>query len=178
MAISKILYMKDCGKGNPGKHLKQSIEYVTNPEKTGMGQFVGGLNCQPEFAYEQMRETKKKFGKTDKRQGYHLIISFMEGETTPEQAFEIIGRIVNEYLGNKYEAIYSVHDNTDHVHGHIIFNSVSFLDGRKYRYEKGDWAKNIQPITNRICKEYGLSTIDIEEDKAKEATEYSETSWL
>jgi len=166
--------MKDCGKGNPGKHLKQAIEYITNPEKTGQGQFVGGHNCQPEFAYEQMKETKQKFGKTDKRQGYHLIVSFTEGETTPGQAFEIIGRIVKEYLGDEYEAIYSVHNNTDHVHGHIIFNSVSLNNGKKYRYEKGDWARNIQPVTNRICEEYGLSIIEIEEDKARAAQTYKE----
>ncbi|SCP97748.1 relaxase/mobilization nuclease domain-containing protein [Anaerobium acetethylicum] len=174
MAISKILYMKDCGTGNPGKHLKQGIDYITRKEKTGNGLYVGGLNCQPEFAYEQMRETKKEFGKTDKRQGYHLIISFAEGETTPEQAFEIIGRFVKEYLGNGYEAVYTVHDNTDHIHGHVIFNSVSFMDGRKYRYEKGDWAKYIQPVTNRLCEEYGLSTVEISEDRAQPTETYRE----
>lgn len=80
-----------------------------------------------------------------------------------DTAFEIIGKFVQEYLGKNYEAIYSVHDNTAHVHGHIIFNSVNYVTGRKFRYEKGDWAKNIQPITNKLCKEYGLSTIAIEE---------------
>ena len=104
-----------------------------------------------------------KFGKADKRQGYHLIISFEEGEVTPNTAFEIIGKFVQEYLGERYETIYAVHDNTAHVHGHIIFNSVNYVTGRKFRYEKGDWAKRIQPITNRLCTEYGLSTIDIEE---------------
>ena len=174
MAISKILYMKDCGTGNPGKHLKQGIDYITRKEKTGNGLYVGGMNCQPEFAYEQMRETKKEFGKTDKRQGYHLIISFAAGETTPEQAFEIIGRFAKEYLGNVYEAVYTIHDNTDHIHGHIIFNSVSFMDGRKYRYEKGDWAKYIQPVTNRLCKEYGLSTVEISEDRVHPTGAYQE----
>lgn len=60
-----------------------------------------------------------------------------------------------------------VHDNTAHVHSHIVFNSVSFVDGKKYRYEKGDWAKYIQPITNKLCQEYGLSIIDVD-DGSKE----------
>ena len=137
MAISKILYMKDCGNHFHGKHLKQSLDYVMNPEKTQNGRLVGGMNCQLDTAFKQMMDTKKDFGKVDKRQGYHLIISFKEGEVSPDTAYEITGRFVKEYLGQQYEAVYCVHDNTDHVHSHIIFNSVSFVDGRKYRYEKG-----------------------------------------
>lgn len=85
----------------------------------------------------------------------------------PDRAFEITQKFVAEYLGDAYEAVFVVHDNTDHVHSHIVFNSVSFVDGKKYRYEKGDWAKYIQPITNKLCQEYGLSIIDVE-DGSKE----------
>ena len=152
MAISKILYIGDCGAGYAGKHLKQALDYITVPEKTGGGRFVGSLNCQQEKVYEQMRQTKEQFQKTDQRQGYHLIISFVEGEVDADTAFEVIGKFAKEYLGKDYEALYAVHDNTDHIHGHIIFNSVSFRDGKKYRYKKGDWAKEIQPITNRDGK--------------------------
>ena len=169
MAISKILYIGDCGAGYAGKHLKQALDYITVPEKTGGGRLVGSLNCQQEQVYEQMRQTKEQFGKTDQRQGYHLIISFVEGEVDADTAFEVIGKFAKEYLGKDYEALYAVHDNTDHIHGHIIFNSVSFRDGKKYRYQKGDWAKEIQPITNRLCEEYGLSTIEISEEKPDRA---------
>ncbi|MEY8518666.1 relaxase/mobilization nuclease domain-containing protein [Lachnospiraceae bacterium 29-84] len=174
MAISKILYIGDCGAGYAGKHLKQALDYITVPEKTGGGRFVGSLNCQQEKVYEQMRQTKEQFGKTDQRQGYHLIISFVEGEVDADTAFEVIGKFAKEYLGKDYEALYAVHDNTDHIHGHIIFNSVSFRNGMKYRYKKGDWAKEIQPITNRLCEEYGLSTIEISEDRAKKSENYKE----
>ena len=174
MAISKILYMKDCGNHFPGKHLKVAIDYISEPEKTQNGKFVAGLNCQLDAAYAQMKQTKEKFGKTDKRQGYHIIISFEKGEVDGDTAFEIIGKFAKEYLGSDYEAVYSVHDNTDHIHGHIVFNSVSFLDGMKFHYKKGDWAKNIQPVTNRICEEYGLSTIQIEADQAKPSDHYKE----
>ena len=166
--------MKDCGNHFPGKHLKVAIDYILKQEKTQNGMFVAGLNCQPNAAYEQMKQTKIQFGKTDKRQGYHLIISFEEGEVDAKTAFEVIGKFAKEYLGNDYEAVYAVHDNTDHVHGHIVFNSVSFRDGSKYHYKKGDWARNIQPITNKICAEYGLSTIQIEEDRAKAGEHYKE----
>ena len=174
MAISKILYMKDCGNHFHGKHLKQSLDYVMNPEKTQNGRLVGGMNCQPDTAFKQMMDTKKAFGKVDKRQGYHLIISFKKGEVSPDTAYEITRRFVKEYLGQQYEAVYCVHDNTDHVHSHIIFNSVSFVDGRKYRYEKGDWERDIQPITNCLCEEYGLSTIDIGGGKEEERDHYKE----
>ncbi len=154
--------------------MKVAIEYISVPDKTQNGKFVAGLNCQPDAAYEQMKQTKIKFGKTDKRQGYHLIISFEEGEVDADTAFEIIGKIAKEYLGEEYEAVYAVHDNTEHIHGHICFNSVSFKTGKKYRYEKGDWARDIQPITNRLCEAYGLSTIELSEDKAKSNDHYKE----
>ena len=174
MAITKILTINDSGVKFSGKHLKQAIEYILDNGKTQNGRFVTGINCQPENVFEQMKATKRKFGKTDKRQGYHLIISFEEGEITPDTAFEIIGKFVQEYLGEGYEAIYAVHDNTAHVHGHIIFNSVNYVTGRKFRYEKGDWAKRIQPITNRLCTEYGLSTIDIEQQGRKSNERYKD----
>lgn len=174
MAISKILCIGSCGSGYPGKHLRQALDYIAAPAKTGNGEWVAALNCQKDDVYDQMRRTKAAFGKLDKRQGYHLIISFVEGEVDAGTAFEIIGKFADEYLGKDYEALYAVHDNTEHIHGHVIFNSVSFRDGKKYRYEKGDWAEKIQPIVNRLCKEYGLSTIDISPDREKAPEKYKE----
>ena len=176
MAISKILNMKDCGGHFHGKHLKRSLDYVMNPEKTQDGRLIGAINCQVDSAFEQMKATKRKFGKVDKRQGYHIILSFKEDEVNPDTAFEITRRFVEEYLGKSYEAVYVVHDNTAHVHSHIVFNSVSFVDGKKYRYEKGDWAKYIQPITNKLCQEYGLSIIDVD-DGSKEKEHESYMDW-
>ena len=127
--------MKDCGKSYHGKHLRAALVYITVPEKTQQGRLVAGVNCVPEFAFEQMKETKRKYGKLDKRQGYHLVLSFKENEVTPDTAMELTSRFVKEYLGSEYEAVYAVHDNTRHIHAHIVFNSVSFLTGKKYRYE-------------------------------------------
>ncbi len=174
MAITKILTISDSGVKFAGKHLEQAVSYILDREKTQDGRLVTGINCQPGRAYEQMAATKRKYGKTDKRQGYHLIISFEAGEVTPETAFEIIQKFTEEYLGQGYEAVLAVHDNTAHVHGHIIFNSVNYWNGGKYRYEKGDWAKKIQPITNRLCEEYGISTIEIEEHGRKRNERYKD----
>jgi len=162
MAVSKILHMKDCGTSFHGRHLKSTINYIIDSDKTQKGRLVSGINCIVDYAYEQMQETKKQFAKNNKRQGYHIILSFKDGETDADTVFEITRRFAEEYLGNDYEIVYAVHDNTDHIHSHIVFNSVSFRTGKKYRYEKGDWFKYIQPITNRLCKEYNLSTIDLE----------------
>ena len=93
-------------------------------------------------------------------------MSFVKDEVTPELAYEITEKFINELIGGKYEAVFAVHDNTEHVHSHIVFNSVSFIDGRKYHYKKGDWQSIIQPITNRICKEYGLSCLNLDDEKA------------
>ena len=174
MAITKILTINDSGVKFSGKHLEQAVSYILDRGKTQGGRLVTGINCQPGKAYEQMAATKRKYGKTDKRQGYHLIISFEAGEVTSDTAFGIIRKFVEEYLGQEYEAVLAVHDNTAHVHGHIIFNSVNYQNGRKYRYEKGDWAKKIQPITNRLCEEYGLSTIEIEEHGRKRNEGYKD----
>lgn len=167
MATSKILYMRDCGNAYHGKHLKAALDYIMDGDKTQDGRLAAGVNCLPDVAFEQMKQTKKEFGKIDKRQAYHLIISFPEGEADADTVFELTGRFVKKYLGDRYEAVYAVHDNTAHIHSHIVFNSVSFVDGKKYRYEKGDWAREIQPVINRLCEEYGLSTIEIETDRVK-----------
>ena len=161
MAITKIIHMKDSGRAFHGKHLKQGIDYILKDEKTQNGKLTGAVNCMVEQAYEQMENTKKLYLKVDKRQGYHIIISFPKDEVTVDTAYVITEKFVTQYLGSDYEAVYAVHDNTEHIHSHIIFNSVSFRTGRKYRYEKGDWEKTIQPLVNSICREFGLSMLEV-----------------
>lgn len=174
MATSKILYMKDCGSSFHGKHLKVALEYIIAREKTQDFRLVAGINCTPANAFEMMKATKRKHNSIDGRQAYHLIISFVENEVDADTAFELTEKFVREYLGDDYEAVYAVHDNTDNIHSHIVFNSVNRVTGKKFRYQKGDWAKFIQPIVNRLCEEYGLSTIKIETDRAKPQEFYKE----
>lgn len=175
MAITKILYLNEAQTGNPAGHLKNALEYIQNPEKTEERVLVGSINCLPETAFEQMMDTKVTYGKTDKRQGFHIMISFVPGEVTEEQAFDIVGRFAQEYLGDKYEAVYAVHNDKEHMHGHIVFNSVSFETGAKYDYRKGEWKRRMQPLTNKLCAEYGLNIMPAE--YAKEPKNLSRKEW-
>ncbi len=143
-------------------HLANAVSYITDGEKTQDGALVGSHNCNVDTALQEMISVKRKYGKLDKRQGYHFIISFKKQEVRPETAMEITQKFVEKYFGDDFQCLCATHDNTDHVHSHILFNSVSWRTGKKYRYEKGDWAKEIQPIVNDLCKEYGLSIQDIE----------------
>lgn len=165
MAITKIMCMKSAEHGNVAAHLKHSIAYICNEAKTENGSLVGGINCLPDVAYEQMIGTKEMFGQTGGRQGYHFIISLKPGEGTKEQMYEITRRFAEEFLGDEYEGVFSVHTDKDHLHGHLVYNSVSMITGRKYAYKKGDWKNVIQPITNRLCEEYGLSIVAAEYSK-------------
>ena len=157
-------------------HLANAISYITDEEKTQRGALVGSHNCNTDTALQEMLAIKRKYGKLDKRQGYHFIISFKKQEVRPETVMEITQKFVEKYFGDDFQCLYATHDNTDHVHSHILFNSVSWRTGKKYRYEKGDWAKEIQPIVNELCKEYGLSIQDIEiGTKEKEPKKWDKT---
>ena len=156
-------------------HLANAISYITDEEKTQRGALVGSHNCNTDTALQEMLATKRKFGKIDKRQGYHFIISFKKQEVRPETAMEITQKFVEKYFGDDFQCLYATHDNTQHVHSHILFNSVSWRTGKKYRYEKGDWAREIQPIVNELCKEYGLSIQDIEIGTEKEPKKWDKT---
>lgn len=166
MAISKILHMKQAKSGYMAKHLSNALKYVMDPEKTQDGRYVGSVNCDPDTALQQMIDTKRHHGKLDKRQGYHIIISFEEEDVPYDTALEIVARFAKEYLKGEYEAVYSVHDDTAHPHMHLVFNSVRCTNGYKYNYKKGDWERYIQPLVNRLCEEFQLGTLDL--DKVRE----------
>ena len=175
MAITKILHINEVDMGNPARHLEQALDYIQNPEKTNGNVLVGSINCLPETAFEQMMDTKMTFGKMDKRQGYHIIISFVPRETTEEIAFDIVERFAKEYLKDEYEAVYAVHNDKDHMHAHLIFNSVNLVTGMKYEYRKGEWKRRMQPITNKLCKEYNLEIMPAE--YAREPKNLSRVEW-
>lgn len=156
MAITKLMNMKASKTGKIDVHLKNSIAYILNPKKLGDANLAGGINCLPELAYEQMKSTKELFGKTGGRQGYHYVLSLKPGEGDPQIMYDIAMRFAEELFQNEYEVVVAVHTDRDHIHAHLVFNSVNMIDGHKYQYHNGDWQKMIQPITNRLCQEYGL----------------------
>ena len=166
MAITKILNIKESEGRNPASHLKNALEYIQNPDKTEECVLVGGINCLPDTAFEQMEETKNIFHKTGKRQGYHVIISFSpEEKVTAEQAMYVLEHFAKDVLGDDYEAVYAVHTDREHMHGHLIWNSVSMTTGKKYNSSKSNWKNHLQPITNKYCDELGLSIMPAEYSK-------------
>ena len=163
MAITKILNIQESEGRNPASHLKNALEYIQNPDKTEECVLVGGINCLPDTAFEQMEETKNIFHKTGKRQGYHVIISFSpEEKVTAEQAMYVLEHFAKDELGDDYEAVYAVHTDREHMHGHLIWNSVSMTTGKKYNSPKSNWKNHLQPITNKYCDELGLSIMPAE----------------
>ena len=163
MAITKILNIQESEGRNPASHLKNALEYIQNPDKTEECILVGGINCLPDIAFEQMEETKNIFHKTGKRQGYHVIISFSpEEKVTAEQAMYVLEHFAKDVLGDDYEAVYAVHTDREHMHGHLIWNSVSMTTGKKYNSPKGNWKNHLQPITNKYCDELGFSIMPAE----------------
>lgn len=170
MAITKIWNIAKSKDGNLSNSLHRSLLYIVKPVKTDGGVLVGGVNVMPdaELAYEQMCETKQTFGKELGRQGYHVVLSCPVGEGDPQTMYQLTQEFIEEYLGNRYEALFAVHVDKGHLHSHIVFNSVSMIDGYKYQYTKGDWKKIIQPITNHLCEKYGWSVIPPEYVKDSE----------
>ena len=163
MAITKILNIMESEGRNPASHLKNALEYIQNPDKTEECVLVGVINCLPDTAFEQMEETKNIFHKTGKRQGYHVIISFSpEEKVTAEQAMYVLEHFAKDVLGDDYEAVYAVHTDREHMHGHLIWNSVSLTTGKKYNSPKSSWKNHLQPITNKYCDELGLSIMPAE----------------
>lgn len=146
---------------NPDKtSLKNVIEYASNKEKTDNELFVTGINCEVDRAYEMMTETKRQFGKKDKVVAYHGYQSFKEGEVTPEECHAIGVETAKRLWGDRYEIIVTTHLNTQtHLHNHFVFNSVSFVDGEKFRHKTED-ILNLREVSDEVCKEFGKSVLE------------------
>ena len=165
MAITKMMHMKASSKARIDIHLEHSINYILQPKKLGEANLTGGINCLPEMAYRQMKATKQMFGKTGGRQGYHFVISLKPGEGTPEIMYDIAMRFAEEAFAGEYEAVVAVHTDREHLHAHIIINSVNMVTGYKFQCRDGDWKYKFQPITNKLCEEYGLHITPAEYSK-------------
>lgn len=160
-----MMHMKASGKARIDIHLEHSINYILQSKKLGEANLAGGINCLPEMAYQQMKVTKRMFGKTGGRQGYHFVISLNPGEGTPEIMYDIAMRFAEEAFAGEYEAVVAVHTDREHLHAHIIINSVNMVTGYKFQCRDGDWKYKFQPITNKLCKEYGLHITPAEYSK-------------
>lgn len=154
--------------------LKKAIQYICNPEKTDGTLLIDSYGCTPETADIEFEWTRKKAKDNGKEShlARHFIQAFEPGETTPEQAHEIGKKLADEILGGKYEYILSTHIDRGHIHNHIIFNDVNFVDYRHSHINK-KWYYDTRKISDRLCEEYGLSVIPQNENKGKSYIEYT-----
>ena len=137
------------------------INYASNADKTEQMMYVTGINCTPETALEDFMRTKRFWDKTDGRLAYHGYQSFREGdgEITAEKAHEIGIRLAHELWGDRIEVVVATHLNTGHYHNHFVVNSVSFMDGLKYRRTMDDYRK-MREVSDRLCKEAKLHVVE------------------
>ena len=165
MAITKILARN--------ARLDVGIKYILNGDKTEEHILTAHLNCDPGRECRQMLDTKRAYGKTDGVQYYHVIQSFKPGEVTPELALEIAQEFAQEHLPG-YETVIGVHVDRQHIHAHIIFNSVNMDTGKKYHSNAQTYYQQIRATSDRLCREHGLSVIM--EGQPSQAVSYIE--WL
>ncbi len=173
MAYDKIIPIRG--------RLDHCVDYVLNPEKSDLHRvldYIGdgdkaitpdsqcilqaAINCKLETAYQEMQATKSRWGKPGGVLGYHLIHSYAPGEVTPEQAQKLGEEFARQLLQDRYEAVVSTHIDHDHIHNHILFNSVSLLDGKKYRDNFKAYYGDIRGVSNAVSRKHGLSVIEPE----------------
>ena len=150
MAVTKILARRG--------GLQQAIAYVLNGDKTEEQILIAAQGCLTATAWHDMAAVKQRWNKTDGVQLYHIIQSFRPGEITPELALEISQEFVREHLPG-YQAVIGVHTDREHIHAHIVFNSVNALTGEKYHSNAQSYYQQIRAISDRLCREHGLSVI-------------------
>ena len=138
--------------------LANALYYTENPVKSR--NLIAGINCAPETALEDMNATKRRWDKQGGVLGYHIIHSYAPGEVTPEEAHAAGVEFAERLLGDKYEVIVSTHVDREHLHCHIVFNSVSFVDGRKYRDDFKSYFEDLRGTSNEVNRERGLSVIE------------------
>ena len=155
---------------NDGKtDLGNAVDYICNPDKAG---FQTAINCTLDNAFLQMQATKQRWDKYGGILGYHIVHSYAPGEVTPEQAHEAGVEFARRLLGDKYEAVVCTHTDRDHLHCHIVFNSVSFLDGKKYRSDFKSYFHDLRDTSNAVSRECGFSVID-SDGKGKHYSEWN-----
>ncbi|MCI6786458.1 MAG: relaxase/mobilization nuclease domain-containing protein [Oscillospiraceae bacterium] len=142
--------------------LQDALDYAANRDKTEQSCFESSYACTLETAFADMRQTKERWHKLGGVQGYHLVQSFAAGEVTPELAHRIAKELADRVLGGRYEYVIGTHLNTGHIHSHIVWNSVSRIDGKKYHSNGKSYVTQIRAVSDELCRKYKLSVIDTE----------------
>ncbi len=149
--------------------MKNVLAYVTRKEKTQSEdkQYVTALNCSAPTAYEEMLATKNSYHKNSGRMYYHLVQSFPKGDGTPPELAHRIAVELAEKAFGKHECVVATHIDREHIHSHLVFNSVSFEDGRKY-HSNGNTVQELMDLSDEICMKYGVTVLDRQQQKKKD----------
>ena len=148
------------------------VSYVERDKATNQKSLVYGIKCHKDTAVQDMMAVKRKFEKTDGVIAYHGYQSFAEGEVTPDKAHEIGKALAKELWGNRYQVLITTHlDKDSHIHNHFVINTVSYLDGKKFFRSNKDYYQ-MREVSDRLCKEHGLSVIKNPKAKGKSYAEW------
>lgn len=170
-----VRYVLDQKKSSRAGSLREAVGYALNRDKTEQDLFESAIGCTLETAFADMRRVKKMWHKEDEVQGFHLVQSFAPGESTPEQAHQIGLELAENLLDGRFQAVIATHLNTGHLHNHIVWNSVSMVDGKKYRSNAKTYITQVRRISDELCRKYYLSVIDTQKSE-KVARPY--VQWL
>ena len=151
--------------------LKAAIGYICNPAKTDGSLLISSYGCSAETADIEFAWTRQHAIDKGENLGRHLIQAFAPGEVTPEEAHQIGLELAKEILGGKYEFVLTTHIDRGHIHNHVIWNAVSFADHRHYHSNKRSYYE-IRRVSDRLCKEHGLSVIVPGKEKGKSYVEH------
>lgn len=174
-AIHYALDEKKCSRVQNKESLEGELDKALNKDQSEQDLFQSAIGCTCDTAFEDMCQIKKIWHKEGGVQGFHLVQSFAAGEVTPELAYQIGQEFAEQLLGGRFQAVISTHLNTKCIHNHIVWNSVSMVDGKKYRSNAKTYITQVRRISDELCRKYYLSVIDTQKSE-KVARPY--VQWL
>lgn len=174
-AIHYALDEKKCSRVQNKESLEGELDKALNKDQSEQDLFQSAIGCTCDTAFEDMCQIKKIWHKEGGVQGFHLVQSFAAGEVTPELAYQIGQEFAEQLLGGRFQAVISTHLNTKCIHNHIVWNSVSMVDGKKYRSNAKTYITQVRRISDELCRKYHLSVIDTQNSE-KAARPY--VQWL
>mgnify|MGYP005781420575 CR=1 FL=1 len=174
-SVRYVLNEKKTSRSQNADSLREAVDYALNWDKTEQDLFESAIGCTLETAFADMCRVKKMWHKEGGVQGFHLVQSFAPGEGTPEQAHQIGLELAENLLDGRFQAVIATHLNTGHLHNHIVWNSVSMVDGKKYRSNAKTYITQVRRISDELCRKYELSVIQTQNSE-KVARPY--VQWL
>ena len=174
-SVRYVLNEKKASRSQNADSLQQAVDYALNKEKIEQDLFCSSIGCTLETAFADMCRVKQMWHKEGGVQGFHLVQSFAAGEGSPELVHQIGMELAEQLLGGRFQAVVATHLNTGHLHNHIVWNSVSMADGKKYRSNARTYVTQVRRISDELCRKHHLSVIDTEKSE-KAARPYAQ--WL